>query len=41
LLHVLLQSESGMEDLARLTGVEPRRITPSLEDVFIALAKQN
>lgn len=39
LLHVLLQSAGNTGDLAHFTGVEPRAITPSLEDVFIALAK--
>ncbi|MGE5544174.1 MAG: ATP-binding cassette domain-containing protein [Bacillota bacterium] len=39
LLHVLLQSEKDTRELARFVGAEPRAITPSLEDVFIALAK--
>ncbi len=40
LLHVLLQSKDYIGELARFTGAEPREITPSLEDVFIALAKK-
>ncbi len=39
LLHVLLEDESFLEDLQTFTGVEPRKITPSLEDVFLAIAK--
>ncbi|MGI6513269.1 MAG: ABC transporter ATP-binding protein [Syntrophomonadaceae bacterium] len=39
LLHVLLQSKDYTGELARCTGTEPREITPSLEDVFIALSK--
>lgn len=39
LLHVLLQSPHDVGELARFVGAEPRAITPSLEDVFIALAK--
>jgi len=41
LLHVLLESEARMADLEQFIGVAPRPITPSLEDVFIALAKQS
>ncbi|QNB46537.1 ATP-binding cassette domain-containing protein [Thermanaerosceptrum fracticalcis] len=40
LLHVLLESEGGMADLQNFTGVEPKPIKPSLEDVFLALAKR-
>lgn len=40
LLHVLLQEPSCMSALQALTGVEPRPITPSLEDVFVALARK-
>ncbi len=40
LLHVLLQSKDYIGELARFTWAEPREITPSLEDVFIALAKK-
>ncbi|KUO52055.1 MAG: ABC transporter [Desulfitibacter sp. BRH_c19] len=40
LLHVLLNNQKHMEDLRNLTGVEPRPIVPSLEDVFMALAKR-
>jgi len=39
LLHVLLQSKDYIGELGRFTGAEPREITPSLEDVFITLAK--
>ncbi|HBX23377.1 MAG TPA: ABC transporter ATP-binding protein [Desulfotomaculum sp.] len=39
LLHVLLANESHRPALQESTGSEPRSITPSLEDVFIALAK--
>lgn len=38
-LHVLLSSKKHMANLRDFTGVEPIPITPSLEDVFIALAK--
>ncbi len=39
LLHVLLEHESNAADLRTVTGVEPKMITPSLEDVFVTLAK--
>jgi len=39
LLHVLLENESHRPALMEFAGVEPRPITPSLEDVFIALAR--
>jgi ABC-2 type transport system ATP-binding protein len=41
LLHVLLESEGVIEALDRYTGVKARIIKPSLEDVFVSLAKQN
>jgi len=40
LLHVLLDDERHIGDLRNFSGVEPRHIVPSLEDVFIALAKR-
>lgn len=40
LLHVLLQEESNIENLQQYTGGRVSIITPSLEDVFIALAKE-
>ncbi len=40
LLHVLLKSSNDIDELRRFVGAKPRPITPSLEDVFIALAKQ-
>lgn len=40
LLHVLLENKSHQPVLKEFTGVEPQPITPSLEDVFIALAKR-
>ena len=40
LLHVLLNNETAVAELARDIGVKPRAIIPNLEDVFIALAKQ-
>lgn len=40
LLHVLLSEEKYREELACYTGVEPRPIIPSLEDVFMALTKR-
>ncbi|MGI6226761.1 MAG: ABC transporter ATP-binding protein [Peptococcales bacterium] len=40
LLHVLLDEEKYLENLRDFTGVEPRAIIPSLEDVFIALTKR-
>lgn len=39
LLHVLLDSEKNIAAFDRYTGVKAREITPSLEDVFISLAK--
>jgi len=40
LLHVLLESESHMEAFDLHTGVKAKKIRPSLEDVFVSLAKQ-
>jgi len=40
LLHVLLESQSRIEELNLNTGVRAKIIKPSLEDVFISLAKQ-
>lgn len=40
LLHVLVDQDSDMEKLQLFTGVAPQAITPSLEDVFIALARK-
>jgi ABC-2 type transport system ATP-binding protein len=40
LLHVLLESPSHRAALREFTGAEPRPILPSLEDVFIALARR-
>lgn len=40
LIHVLLPDETAMISLEALTGKHPQRIIPSLEDVFISLAKQ-
>ncbi|NLK52382.1 MAG: ABC transporter ATP-binding protein [Syntrophomonadaceae bacterium] len=40
LLHVLLHGPAQMEELAKYTGVGPRPIRPTLEDVFITLAKR-
>ncbi|MFZ7101752.1 MAG: ABC transporter ATP-binding protein [Peptococcaceae bacterium] len=40
LLHVLLTDEQHCRELAEFAGVEPRSIVPSLEDVFMALAKR-
>jgi len=40
LLHVLLEDQSCVAALQAFTGILPRRITPTLEDVFIALAKR-
>lgn len=39
LLHVLLADAAHAADLERFAGVPARPITPSLEDVFIALAR--
>jgi len=39
-LHVLLEKDKNLADLAAFTGVEPRAIIPSLEDVFITLSKR-
>ncbi|KAF1083911.1 putative ABC transporter ATP-binding protein YbhF [Sporotomaculum syntrophicum] len=41
LLHVLLEDESNLGLLEEYTGVPAKPITPSLEDVFIALANKN
>ncbi|MGE5396809.1 MAG: ATP-binding cassette domain-containing protein [Chitinophagales bacterium] len=40
LLHVVLQDEAAISQLAGYSGVEPRLVSPSLEDVFIALSKK-
>ncbi|MEW6621826.1 MAG: ABC transporter ATP-binding protein [Bacillota bacterium] len=40
LLHILLADAKHMGDLRDFTGIEPRPIIPSLEDVFIALTKR-
>lgn len=40
LLHVLLKSASCIGELDSRTGVKSKMIRPSLEDVFISLAKQ-
>ncbi|NLC07238.1 MAG: ABC transporter ATP-binding protein [Syntrophomonadaceae bacterium] len=40
LLHVLLDNESNVKELEELVGKSARPITPTLEDVFIALAKK-
>lgn len=40
-LHVLLESESAVPALNNFTGVEAKVIRPSLEDVFVSLARQN
>lgn len=40
LLHVLLNNESNVKELEELVGKSARPITPTLEDVFIALAKK-
>lgn len=40
LLHVLLDDEAALAALRDFTSTEPQPITPSLEDVFIALAKK-
>lgn len=39
LIHVLVKQEDNIEDLRKYTGTDPRVITPSLEDVFITLAR--
>lgn len=39
LLHVLLNKEEDVVFLREYLGVEPKPIVPSLEDVFLALAK--
>lgn len=41
LLHVLLKDEANLPALELFTGVPAKPITPSLEDVFIALANKN
>lgn len=40
-LHVLLESAGAVRALNDFTGVEAKIIRPSLEDVFVSLAKQN
>ncbi|NLV15973.1 MAG: ABC transporter ATP-binding protein [Syntrophomonadaceae bacterium] len=40
LIHVLLDHENNTQRLEKMLGVQAQPITPSLEDVFIALAKQ-
>lgn len=41
LLHVLLRDAEDVAALRDVAGVEPQRITPSLEDVFITLARES
>jgi len=41
LLHVLLEDEADLTVLESFTGTTAKPITPSLEDVFIALANRN
>ncbi len=41
MLHVILKQESDLAALQAFTGAEPKPVTPSLEDVFIALAKKS
>ncbi|ABO50116.1 ABC transporter related protein [Desulforamulus reducens MI-1] len=40
LLHVLVQSEENLSELQQHTAGNIKKITPSLEDVFIALSRQ-
>ena len=40
LLHVLLESQARLEEFNRFTGATASVIEPSLEDVFVSLAKQ-
>lgn len=40
LIHVVLPDEGALELLTSFAGTIPKRIIPSLEDVFISLAKQ-
>jgi len=40
LLHILLPDEAALQALQELTGQKPQQIIPSLEDVFINLAKK-
>ena len=40
LLHVLIDSETHMAELDRFTGGNSIKISPSLEDVFISLARK-
>jgi len=39
-IHVLLTQEADLIDLQTFTGVNPRPIMPTLEDVFVTLAKK-
>lgn len=41
LLHVLADSDAVISELRKITGVTPIKIRPSLEDVFITLAKSD
>ncbi len=38
-LHVVVKDQASTEQLAAYIGVQPQVITPTLDDVFIALAK--
>lgn len=40
LLHVLVKDEQNLIDLQSYTGGQVKKITPSLEDVFITLSRQ-
>jgi len=39
-IHVLLDRQSDINSLHDFTGVQPRPITPTLEDVFVTLSKK-
>lgn len=39
-LHVVVKDHASIEQLAAYTGVQPQLIVPTLDDVFIALAKR-
>ena len=39
-IHILLKEQSDIPALQEITRVLPRPITPTLEDVFIALARK-
>lgn len=39
-LHLLLNARDSIDELQKITGFKPTRLTPNLEDIFINLLRQ-